>query len=79
DFVFDNEILLQAFYFGYRIGEISSPSSYTEESSSINFRRSVVYGFNVLATAFKYLLCKYSLAKFPVFDKDGRKIVLSYP
>ena len=79
DFIFDNEILLQAFYFGYRIGEISSPSSYTEESSSINFRRSVIYGFSVLLTALKYLLCKYSLAKFPIFDKGGRKIVLSYP
>ena len=78
-FVFDTEILLQAFYFGYRIGEISSPSSYTEESSSINFRRSIIYGFNVLATALKYLLCKYFLAKFPIFDKGGRKIVLSYP
>ena len=76
DFIFDNEILLQAFYFGYRIGEISSPSSYTEESSSINFRRSIIYGFNVLATALKYLLCKYSLAKFPIFDKGGRKIAV---
>lgn len=76
DFIFDNEILLQTFYFGYRVGEISSPSSYTKESSSISFRRSVIYGFSVLLTALKYLLCKYSLAKFPIFDKSGRKIAV---
>lgn len=74
DFIFDNQILLQALYFGYRIGEISSPSRYTEESSSISFRRSVIYGFGVLLAGLKYLLCKYSLARSPIFDKNGRKI-----
>ncbi len=76
DFIFDNQILLQAFYFGYRVGEITSPSLYTEESSSINFKRSIVYGSAVLYTAFQYLLQKYSLAKFPIFNKGGKKIVI---
>lgn len=74
DFVFDNQMLLQAFYFGYRVGEITSPSAYTSESSSINFRRSVIYGLGVLKTAAAYFLCKYVLSFSPLFDKDGRKI-----
>lgn len=74
DFIFDNEMLAQAVYFGYRIGEISTPSQYTKDSSSINFSRSTVYGIGVLSTAFKYLLQKHSIAKFPIFDKGGRGI-----
>ena len=74
DFVFDNQMLLQAFYFGYRVGEITCPAVYTKESSSINFSRSVVYGFEVLQTALKYALQRYSLGRFPIFDKDGRKL-----
>lgn len=74
DFVFDNEIIVQALYFGYRIGEISSPSVYTTESSSIGFRRSVIYGMGVLWTAFRYILHKWSLARFRIFDKSGRKL-----
>jgi len=74
DFVFDNQILLQAFYFGYKVGEITAPSVYTEESSSINFKRSVVYGCGVLSTGLKYMLQKHSLARFGIFDKNGRKI-----
>lgn len=74
DFLFDNQMLLQAFFFGYRVGEITCPSIYTKESSSINFSRSVIYGFGVLNTAFKYMLQKYSLGKWAIFDKDGGKI-----
>jgi hypothetical protein len=48
DFVFDNEMLVQAVYFGFKIGELSCPTRYLEEASSINFRRSVKYGFGVL-------------------------------
>ena len=51
DFVFDNELLAQAIAFGFRIGEISCPTHYSPEASSINFQRSVVYGFGVLGTA----------------------------
>jgi hypothetical protein len=76
DFIFDNQMLLQALYFGYRVAEITSPCSYNRDSSSINFRRSVVYGFGVLATAFKYLLSKWKMARFKIFDPSGRKIVI---
>jgi len=74
DFVFDNQMLLQAFYFGYRIGEITCPAVYTPESSSINFSRSVTYGFGVLQTAWRYMLAKRSLARPAIFNKDGRKL-----
>ena len=76
DFVFDNEILVQAIYFGFRIGEISCPTKYFEEASSINFKRSVLYGIGVLATALKYFLQKIGLAKFPIFDEKGRHLVI---
>lgn len=75
DFVFDNEILAQAIYFGYRIGEITAPSKYTEESSSIGFKRSVIYGLSVIFTALKFVLQKAKLAKFPIFDKTAKKLV----
>ena len=74
DFVFDNEILLQAFYFGYRVAEVTCPAVYTKESSSINFLRSVAYGFGVLSTAFKYMLAKRLGAHFPIFDRNGKKL-----
>lgn len=67
DFVFDNEMLVQARYFGFRIGEISCPTRYFEDASSINFRRSVVYGFGVLATALKYRLHVWGLARYAIF------------
>src|SRR5208283_56858 len=54
DFVFDSEILAQAVYFGFRIGELSCPTRYFREASSINFGRSVKYGFGVLATTMKF-------------------------
>ncbi len=73
DFVFDNQMLLQALYFGYRVAEITCPSVYTKESSSINFSRSVVYGLGVLSTAWKYMLQKHSFLKLPIFDSNGRK------
>jgi glycosyltransferase involved in cell wall biosynthesis len=58
DFVFDGEMLVQSVYFGFRTGEISCPTKYFKEASSINFRRSVKYGFGVLAGAMKYLMAK---------------------
>lgn len=76
DFVFDNQMILQAFYFGYRVAEITCPSSYTKDSSSINFRRSVVYGLGVLGTAWKYMLQKRSLGRWPIFDKEGRRLAI---
>jgi len=74
DFVFDNQMMAQVFFFGYRVGEISSPSRYTRESSSINFRRSVIYGLGVLWTALEYALQKLSWAKFRIFDAGGKKL-----
>lgn len=70
DFVFDNEVIAQIIYFKYRIAEISCPTKYFPEASSINFFRSVRYGFGVLATAFKFLLHSAGLIKFPIFIKD---------
>lgn len=74
DFVFDNQMMAQVFFFGYRVGEISSPSRYTRESSSINFRRSVIYGLGVLRTALQYALQKLSVVKFRIFDISGKKL-----
>lgn len=75
DFVFDNEILAQAVYFGFRIGEISCPTRYFKEASSINFRRSVKYGFGVLATSIKYALARAGIKRFAIFDAAGGKLV----
>lgn len=77
DFVFDNQMLLQAFYFGYRVGEITCPAVYTRESSSINLYRSIIYGFGVLDTSFKYFLAKRCSVKFPVFDRTIGRIDLT--
>jgi hypothetical protein len=74
DFVFDNQMLLQAFYFGYRVAEITCPAIYTKESSSINFSRSVVYGCGVLETAWQYMLQKRRLGNFPIFNKNGKAL-----
>lgn len=74
DFVFDNEMLAQAVYFGFRIGEISCPTKYFEDASSINFRRSVKYGIGVLATSVKFVLQKKGIWKFPLFNARGENI-----
>jgi len=76
DFVFDNEILAQAVYFGFKIGEISCPTKYFADASSINFRRSVIYGLGVLKTAFTYRLQKWGLLKNKIFDLNGSKLII---
>lgn len=76
DFIFDNEMLMQAAYFGYRIGEVTSPTNYNKEASSISFRRSVVYGLGILLAGLKFVLQKMRLAKFRIFDPAGRKIAV---
>jgi glycosyltransferase involved in cell wall biosynthesis len=68
DFLFDNEMLAQTLFFGFRLGEISCPTRYFPEASSINFRRSVVYGLGVLWTSTRFRLQKWGLAKFGIFD-----------
>jgi len=74
DFLFDNQIIAQAVYFGYQIGEITAPSRYTRDSSSISFKRSVIYGLGVMATAIEFYLQKTGIFKFPIFDKNGKRI-----
>jgi glycosyltransferase involved in cell wall biosynthesis len=76
DFLFDNEILAQAVYFNYRIGEVSCPTKYFKEASSIGFGRSVTYGFGVLATSVKFRLQKMGLGEFRLFDPAGRRLVI---
>lgn len=72
DFVFDNELLAQIFYAGYEIAEITCPTKYFEESSSINFARSITYGMGVLRVSFQYALQKMKLGRFKIF-KDISK------
>lgn len=67
DFVFDNQMLAQIIWFNYRIGELSCPTKYFEEASSINFRRSVIYGLGVLKTAFLFRLNKMRIIRSPIF------------
>lgn len=74
DFVFDNEILAQAAQFGFRIGEISCPTRYFPEASSINFGRSVVYGIGVISTSAKFRLHRSGLRRYPLFEKGGKKL-----
>jgi glycosyltransferase involved in cell wall biosynthesis len=69
DFVFDNQMLAQIAWFKFRIGEVSCPTRYFPEASSINFRRSVVYGLGVLKTALQFRFSKMGLADSPLFKK----------
>jgi hypothetical protein len=72
DFVFDNEILAQTAYFGFKIGEISCPTRYFEDASSINLARSVKYGLGVLAVSVKYALQKSGIIKSSIFIKEKK-------
>jgi glycosyltransferase involved in cell wall biosynthesis len=74
DFIFDNEIIAQAAYFGFRIGEISCPTKYFDDASSINFARSVKYGLGVLAVSAKFIVQRLRLMKLPMFNDKGRKL-----
>ena len=74
DFIFDNQMLAQVIFFGYRIGEISCPARYEEESSSISFRHSVIYGFGVLWTSIQFVLHRLGLVRFAIFDSKGRTL-----
>lgn len=74
DFVFDNQVLAQCVYFGFRIGEVSCPTKYFAQASSINFRRSLKYGLGVLATTLQFALQKAGVARFRIFSDKGRKL-----
>jgi glycosyltransferase involved in cell wall biosynthesis len=78
DFVFDNQMIAQAVMFGFRIGEISCPTKYFEEASSINFKRSVKYGLGVLATSFSFVAHKWGIVHSAGFDASGRKVTQRY-
>ena len=65
DFVFDNEITAKTFYCGFEIAEVTCPT----KASSINFKRSAIYGLGVLRTSFQYFLQKAGIAKFRIFQK----------
>ena len=69
DFVFDNQMLAQIFYAGFEIAEITCPTKYFDDASSINFKRSSIYGLGVLTTSLKYFLQKKKLGKFKIFEK----------
>jgi glycosyltransferase involved in cell wall biosynthesis len=78
DFVFDNEMLVQACHFGFRVGEISCPTRYFPEASSISFRRSLTYGFGVLWTALRYRLHAWHLLRFPLLAPNARAPLTSH-
>ncbi|TNC14206.1 glycosyltransferase family 2 protein [Methylobacterium terricola] len=79
DFVFDNQMLAQAMDAEFRIGEISCPTRYFPEASSINFRRSVVYGLGVLKTALVYRLHRWGLRTDPLFAAPAAGAVRVQP
>lgn len=71
DFIFDNQVLAQIFFADYEIGEITCPTKYFEGASSINFKRSMIYGLGVLATSISYLMQKNKLMKFEIFKLNA--------
>jgi glycosyltransferase involved in cell wall biosynthesis len=70
DFIFDNQFLAQILFLDYKIGEITCPTKYNEDSSSINFKRSIIYGLGVLGVSLKYSLQKAGLGRFKLFMKS---------
>ncbi|MGD0589313.1 MAG: glycosyltransferase family 2 protein [Bacteroidota bacterium] len=68
DFVFDNQMLSQILYAGFRVGEITCPAKYFPEASSINFIRSMKYGLGCLNTAMKFRLNKWGIGRFKMFE-----------
>ncbi len=69
DFVFDNQMLAQILWYGYTIGEVSCPTKYFKEASSINFTRSLKYGLGCLSTGLTFRLCKWGLRHSRLFPK----------
>jgi len=75
NFIFDNQILAQAVYFGFSVGEVSCPTKYFEEASSISFWPSVRYGLGVLNTAWHYFQQKHRLASYRIFSPNGKHLL----
>ena len=78
NFVFDNEMLAQIIYFGYRVGEVSCPTSYSKEASSIGLMDSIIYGLGVLSAAIKFRLHKSGLVDIRIFTARRREISQDY-
>jgi glycosyltransferase involved in cell wall biosynthesis len=75
DFVFDNQMLAQIAWLGFTIGEVTCPTKYFDDASSINFRRSVTYGLGVLRTSIQFFLGKLGLARYRIFDfQHGKRL-----
>jgi hypothetical protein len=79
DFVFDNQMLAQILLAGFKIGEVSCPTAYFDEASSINFQRSVRYGLGVLKTSLDAFLHRKRLARIRYFDPNGERLDPSTP
>ena len=78
DFVFDNQMLAQILLSGFEVGEVSCPAAYFEDASSINFQRSVRYGFGVLGVSIQGFLQRRGLARFRLFDPTGRRLATAH-
>ncbi|MGA2114053.1 MAG: glycosyltransferase family 2 protein [Bryobacteraceae bacterium] len=79
DFVFDNQVIAQAVLMGARIGEISCPTRYFPEASSINFRRSAIYGLGVLRTSLQFRLAKWGIGRAAIFKFPERASSIGKP
>jgi glycosyltransferase involved in cell wall biosynthesis len=75
DFVFDNQVLVQTFRFGFRVGEVSCPTRYFPEASSINARRSAIYGVGCLWNSLLYLLSRAGIYEAPFLRPGGRRLI----
>ncbi|HUS10736.1 MAG TPA: hypothetical protein VMZ30_09745 [Pyrinomonadaceae bacterium] len=78
DYVFDNEMMAQVVYFNFRVGELSCPTKYFPEASSINFARSIRYGTGVLITSVKFRLQKLGWSSFRIFNPYGHRLMTDY-
>lgn len=74
DFVFDNEMIAQMMFFDFRVGELSCPTRYDGDSSSISFSRSVRYGYGVLVVSLKYFFARRGFGEFSIFREGGRRL-----
>ena len=74
DFIFDNEMLALIFYHKFKIGEVSCPTKYFPEASSINLIRSIKYGFGVLGISFLYVVAKLGIYKSKIFASSAKKL-----
>ncbi len=71
DFVFDNQMTAQVFYAGFEIGEVTCPTKYFDDASSINFKRSSIYGLGVIVVSVQYRLAKWGFGDFKIFKLKG--------